>query len=219
VNGITASDIRLRNENDVTIATIALAKAGTINASGSQVKGVTANNIDIVDRGGVTNVVVKNVQVGETVGEGVEIGSINIAGVRLSVREGRIEGSTADINAGTVKLADGQADNVKLAKPVFVVEPSGRYRASADLSIGGGVLGRMELGQIRSRVVASSSEIQLNDFSADVFRGHATGNARLALTRNGTSRIAARFNGIDVAGPLYPKTGPTRAPAGKGERR
>jgi translocation and assembly module TamB len=202
VNGITASDIRLRNENDVTIATIALAKAGTINASGSQVKGVTANNIDIVDRGGVTNVVVKNVQVGETVGEGVEIGSINIAGVRLSVREGRIEGSTADINAGTVKLADGQADNVKLAKPVFVVEPSGRYRASADLSIGGGVLGRMELGQIRSRVVASSSEIQLNDFSADVFRGHATGNARLALTRNGTSRIAARFNGIDVAGPL-----------------
>ena len=51
-------------------------------------------------------------------------------GVRA--RNRRIEGSTADIDAGTVKLADGQAENVKLAKPVFVVEPSGRYRASAD---------------------------------------------------------------------------------------
>ena len=56
-------------------------------------------------------------QVGATSAAGAEIGSINIAGVRLSVRDGRIEGSTADINAGTVKLADGQAENVKLASP------------------------------------------------------------------------------------------------------
>ena len=76
--------------------------------------------------------VVKDVQVGAT-RPGAEIGKFNIAGVRLSVRNRRIEGSTADIDAGTVKLADGQAENVKLAKPVFVVEPSGRYRASADL--------------------------------------------------------------------------------------
>ena len=73
---------------------------------------------------------------------GAEIGNLNIAGVRLSVRNRRIEGSTADIDAGTVKFADGQAENVKLTKPVFVVEPSGSYRATADLSIGGGVLGR-----------------------------------------------------------------------------
>ena len=68
-----------------------------------------------------------------------------------------MEGSTADINAGTVKLADGQVENVKLAKPVFVVEPSGRYRASADLSIGGGVLGQMNMGQARAQLVATST--------------------------------------------------------------
>ena len=44
---------------------------------------------------------------------------------------GRMEGSTADIDAGTVKLADGQMESVKLAKPVFVVEPSGRYTEPA----------------------------------------------------------------------------------------
>jgi len=202
VNGITATDLRLRSQNDVTSATVSSVKAGAVVASGAKVNGVTARNVDIASRGGVTSVVVKEVQVGATSAAGAEIGGVNIAGVRLSVRGGRIEGSTADINAGTVKLADGQAENVRLARPVFVVEPSGRYRASADLSIGGGVLGRMDLGQIEAKLVATSSEIQLNDFKADVFKGQATGNARIAIGRGGTSRVAATFTGVDIAGPF-----------------
>jgi len=202
VNGITASNIKLRNENNLTNATIASVKAGTISASGAQVKGVTANDITATAQNGVTSVVVKQVQVGETSAAGAEIGNINIAGVRLSVRERRIEGSTADIDAGTIKLADGQAENVKLAKPVFVVEPSGSYRASADLSIGGGVLGSMNMGQARASVVATNRELQLNNFSAEVFKGSASGNARIALTKGGTSQVAANFRDLDIAGPL-----------------
>jgi len=202
VNGITASNIKLRNENDVTNATIASVKAGTISASGAQIKGVTANDITASAQNGVTSVVVKQVQVGETSAAGAEIGNINIAGVRLSVRERRIEGSTADIDAGTIKLADGQAENVKLAKPVFVVEPSGNYRASADLSIGGGVLGSMNMGQARASVVATNRELQLNNFSAEIFKGSASGNARIALTKGGTSQVAANFRELDIAGPL-----------------
>ena len=202
-NGITASDLRLRKQDDVTTATIASVKAGEITASGARVQGVTANNVDVVDRDGVTNVTVKDVQVGATTAAGAEIGNLNIAGVRLSVRNRRIEGSTADIDAGTVKLPDdGRAENVKLARPVFVVEPSGSYRASADLSIGGGVLGKMELGQARASVVATNREIQLNNFSAEAFNGRASGNARIALAKGGTSQVAAEFNNVDVAGPL-----------------
>src|SRR5215212_1769459 len=202
VNGITASNLQVRSENNVTTAKLDNVKAGTISASGAQVKGVTANNVDVVDRDGVTSVVVNNVQVGATSAAGAEIGSLNIAGVRLSVRNRRIEGSTADIDAGTVKVADGQADNVKLAKPVFVVEPSGSYRATADLSIGGGVLGRMNMGQARANVVATNREIQFNNFTADIFKGRASGNARVAIARGGTSQVKADFNDLDIAGPL-----------------
>ncbi len=202
VNGITGSDVRVRRQDNVTTATVASVKAGNITASGAQVKGVTANKIDIVDKDGVTNVTVNDVQVGETVASEVTVGSLNIAGVRLSVRNRRIEGSTADIDAGTVKFADGQAENVKLTKPVFVVEPSGSYRASADLSIGGGVLGQIRMGQANAKVVATSREIQLNDFNADVFRGRATGNARIAIARNASSQVVAQFNDLDIAGPL-----------------
>jgi translocation and assembly module TamB len=202
VAGITATDLRARKENDVTTATVGSVKAGTVSASGATVKGVTANNVEVHDRGGVTSVVVKNLQVGATSAAGAEIGSLDIAGVRLSVRNRQIQGETADINVGTVKLADGQAENVKLTKPVFVVSPSGSYRATADLSIGGGVLGRMNMGQARAAVVATNREIQLNNFTADVFDGRASGNARLAITRGGTSQISADINNVDIAGPL-----------------
>ncbi len=214
-NGVTASDLRLRSDNNVTTASASKVKAGTIVASGAKINGVTANNIDVVSREGVTSVVVKNVQVGGTNAAGAEIGSINIAGVRLSIRGGRMEGSTADINAGTVKLADGQVENVKLSKPVFVVEPSGRYRASADLSIGGGMLGQMNMGQARARLVATNSELQLNDFSADIFNGKASGNARIAIGRGGTSRISGGFTDLEISGPLTALAGAAVPLAGR----
>ncbi len=215
VNGITASNLQFRNQNNVTTGTIANVKAGTVSASGAQVKGVTANNIDVTDRDGVTSVVVKDVQVGATSAAGAEIGALNIAGVRLSVRNQRIEGSTADIDAGTVKFADGQAENVKLAKPVFVVEPSGSYRATADLSIGGGVMGRMNMGQARASVVATNREIQFNNFTADVFRGRASGNARVAIGRGGTSQVTADFNNMEISGPLAAMAGSAVPLAGR----
>ncbi|HEX5604161.1 MAG TPA: translocation/assembly module TamB domain-containing protein [Pyrinomonadaceae bacterium] len=215
VDGVTASNLQFKNQNNVTTGTIANVKAGTVSASGATVKGVTANNVDITDRDGVTSVVVKDVQVGATSAAGAEIGSLNIAGVKLSVRNQRIEGSTADIDAGTVKFADGQAENVKLAKPVFVVEPSGSYRATADLSIGGGVMGRMNMGQARASVVATNREIQFNNFTADVFRGRASGNARVASGKGGTSQVTADFNGMEISGPLTALAGSAVPLAGR----
>ena len=210
VNGVTATDLKVRNQNNVTTASVSSVKAGEIKASGATVKGVTAKNIDVVARDGVTSVVVKDVQVGATSAAGAEIGELNIAGVKLSVRNRRVEGSTADINAGTVKVGtDGQVENVKLNRPVFVVEPSGNYRATADLSIGGGVMGRMNMGQASAKVVATSNEIQLNDFTADIFKGRASGTARIALTPKGSSHVLANFNDLDIAGPLTAFAGST----------
>src|ERR1043166_5901084 len=215
VNGITASNLQVRNQNEVTTGTIASVKAGSITASGAEVKGVTANNISLEDRSGVTRVVVKGVQVGATSAAGAQIGSLNVAGVRLSVHNRRIEGSTADIDAGTVKLADGQANSVQAGETVFIVEPSGSYRASADLSIGGGVLGSMQMGQARAQVVATNREVQFNNFTADIFNGNASGNARVAIGKGGSSQVAADFNNVEIAGPLTALAGSAVPLAGR----
>jgi len=200
--GIQANDVRVRSAGGVTTATIASAKAGKIQAANATVNGVTAKSIDVNSRGSVTNVTIKEVQVGAVIGAGVQTGSINIAGVRLSVLNGRVQGTTNDINAGTVTLENGRVEEVKLARPSFTLEPSGRYRASADLSLGGGVLGEMKLGPARASVVATSDQLQLNNFTAEALNGRASGNATIALTKRGTSRVNTDFDNFDVAGAI-----------------
>src|SRR5438105_2552257 len=120
-DGIQATDLRVKSEKGVTNASIASAKAGKIQSGETTVSGVTAKAIDIKSDGNVTNVTVKEVQIGEANALGAKTGSINIAGVRLAIRNGRVEGSTNDIEAGTVTLENGRVENVKLARPVFSV--------------------------------------------------------------------------------------------------
>lgn len=204
INGAQASGVRLRRENGVTTASVASVRAGTLDASGARVNGLTANDVDAVDRNGTTNVVAKNVRIGGLSAAGAQVGSLNIAGVRLAIHNGRIEGSSGDINAGTVQLArsgdfqGGRIEGVRLARPVFIVEPQGSYRASADLSLGGGVLGQVNLGAARAALVATNNQVQLNNFTADILNGRATGNAVVSTARGGASRVNANFSDLDI---------------------
>jgi len=199
-NGIQANDLHVTIQDGKTTAKIASAKAGKIQSGKTTINGVTAKSIDIKNDGNTTNVTVQQVQVGEANAFGAQTGSINIARVRLAVHNGRVEGTTSDIDAGTVKLKDGTVENVKLARPVFMVEPSGRYRASADLSLGGGVMGQMKLGPVHAAVVATSDQIQVNNFVAEAFDGRASGNATISLKKNGASVVNADFTNVDVGG-------------------
>lgn len=198
--GLAASDVRVRSENGVTAGSAASLQAGTITASGARVNGVEASGVDFETRGETTNVVASVVKVGGITTTDAKVGSLNIAGVRLAIRGGRIEGTSGDINAGTVAFTDGRAENVRLARPVFTVEPSGRYRASADLSLGGGVLGQFNLGPARAAMVATNNQIQLNNFTAEVLSGRANGNAVLSTARGGKSSVKASFSDLDIGG-------------------
>ena len=100
---------------------------------------------------------------------------------------------------------------MKLARPAFTLEPSGRYRASADLSLGGGVLGQMKLGPAHASVVATSDQIQVTNFVAEALDGRASGNATISLRKNGASRVNADFNNFDLGGLITVVVG-TRGP-------
>jgi translocation and assembly module TamB len=217
IAGLQAAGVRVKMKDARNFdASTSRVSTGAITSGSTKLKGVTASNVTAMARDGVTRVETNDVRVGGGEIAGAQVGDINIAGVRLSIHEnGRVEGSTSDINAGTVAFktgtaktgyTEGRAENVRLARPVFVFEPSGRYRASADLSLGGGVLGTIPLGAARASVVATSSEIQLNDFSAEALRGRAKGNVVINTAR-GASRVSATFEGLDVGGLLALLTG------------
>ncbi|HEY0379858.1 MAG TPA: translocation/assembly module TamB domain-containing protein [Pyrinomonadaceae bacterium] len=205
VSNLRASDVRGRTENEVTVASLAGLQTGPIISPTARVESLSTGNVEIVSRGGVTNIETGSLRVGPVVASGARVGSLNVAGVRLSVYEGgRIEGRSGDINAGTVTVAasrdfaGGRVDNLRLGRPVFVVEPRGGYRVSADLSLGGGVLGQINLGAARAQLVATGSQIQLNNFDANILGGRAAGSATVSTARGGTSRVAAEFSNLDI---------------------
>ncbi|MDT4897712.1 MAG: translocation and assembly module TamB [Acidobacteriota bacterium] len=204
-SNVQATGLRGRTENGVTTASVASVRTGAITASDTRVDGLSANNLSIVSRDNVTNVETDNLHVGGVVASGAKVGSLNIAGVRLAIYEsGRYEATSGDINAGTVTLpaskdfAGGRVDDMRLNRPVFVVEPSGRYRLSGDLSLGGGVLGQINLGSARAALVATNSEVQLNNFDANLLGGRAAGNATVSTARRGSSRVNAEFSNLDI---------------------
>ncbi|HEV2763612.1 MAG TPA: hypothetical protein VGV38_11595, partial [Pyrinomonadaceae bacterium] len=210
LSGLEASGVTFkRDENGATNATAASARAGQVKTKDATVNNVAASGVTAdIAADGRTNVEVERLQVGGVVAAGARTGSLNIAGVRLSIYEGRVEGRSGDINVGTVAFstgggrgqapAEGRAENVRLARPVFVLEPSGRYRASMDLSLGGGVFGSMPLGAARAAVVATNDAVVLDNFDAQLLGGRAAGDATIALSPRATSRVAAEFTNVDV---------------------
>lgn len=212
-NGAQASDVRVRSENGVTTVSAGNVRAKEVTGRETRVNDLEASQVSAVDRDGTTNVTIGKLTVGGVVASGATVGSLNIAGVRLSIRGGRTTGTSGDINAGTVTLAStkedtgGHIDEVRLARPVFTLEPAGRYRITADLSLGGGVLGKVNLGAARAAVVATNNQIQLNNFDAAIMDGHVTGSATLSTTSRGSSSVAANFNNLDIGKLLALKTG------------
>ncbi|MBC7911409.1 MAG: hypothetical protein H7Y30_12960, partial [Pyrinomonadaceae bacterium] len=224
VTGAQASDIRVRSEKGVTTASAGSVRAKEVRASGARINGLTASGVSAVDRDGTTNVSIGKVNIAGILGRGARVGSLNIAGVRLTIREGRVQGSSNDINAGTVTLDaskslpdGGRVEDVRMARPVFTLEPSGSYRVSADLSLGGGVLGKVNLGAARAAVVATNNQVQLNNFDAAIMNGRATGNATVSATERGESHVVAEFTDLDVgkllalvSGQVVPLAGNTK---------
>ncbi|HEX8248222.1 MAG TPA: translocation/assembly module TamB domain-containing protein [Pyrinomonadaceae bacterium] len=206
---LQTKDANLRNlsangvnvtSNGTTKATVNQLRADELNAQGAKIGNLNASNVDIEQSGNETRVNSDRLQVGSLTTDQAVIGSLNIAGVRLSIREGRVEGTSGDINAGNVNLRNqGNLENVRLVKPVFVLEPSGRYRASLDMSLGGGVLGSVRLGAARANVVATNDEIALNNLTASVMDGNVNGTAVIALNNRNRSRVDAEFTALDLS--------------------
>jgi len=223
VSDVRANGVKVANQNGITNATVARGTAGRVKAKDTILKGVTANGIEIQDReGGDTKVNVATVRIDSIDDPKAKIGSLNIAGVRLSIYNGRIEGNTNDIAVGKVTLnktkdlpEGGTVENVKLGKPVFVLEPNDRYRASMDLSLGGGVIGSINLGAARADLTVTNNQIEAKNFPTSIMHGNARGNA-IIHTEGGASRVDSTFENLDVgklvtlfANQVVPITGKT----------
>ena len=205
LRNLTARDIKIRNTKNSTDINARNVQADNLDANAAQVGNIAADDVSVNIVGNETKIYSNNLKVAKVTTDAAILGSLNVAGVRLTIREGRIEGTSGDINAGRVALTKsavpegGNLEDVKIIKPVFVLEPSGRYRASADMSLGGGVLGSVKLGAARASVVAENEQIALNNLNAEVMDGNINGDAVIALNERRRSNVAAAFDNLDLS--------------------
>jgi len=205
LKNLSATDARVGYENGTTVFNSKTLTADQVDANGARIGGVVANNFNVTDVPSETIVAVDGLKVAKVETNAAILGTLNIAGVRLTVRQGRIEGSSGDINAGNVTLVKnsdlpqgGNLENVKIYKPVFVLEPSGSYRASADMTIGGGAVGSVKLGAARASVAVDNNQVALNNLTADVMDGNLNGNATIALNNRNRSDVNVDFTNLDL---------------------
>jgi translocation and assembly module TamB len=221
IDGLTAAsgsikDTRLRNVkadsfNLTDVPAYTDIEAGNVRVeqaelNGTRVTGLEAPVVTVHNTPGDAIVYSDQTRVARIDTGSAVLGSLNIAGVRLTIQRGTVQGTSNDIDAGNIALSKtkdlpegGNLENVRLAKPVFVLEPSGRYRASADMSLGGGVIGSIPLGNARAAVNINNDRVELNELNAKVMEGEVNGRAVIALSNRTRSDVNAVFTDLDLA--------------------
>ncbi|MDQ3634320.1 MAG: translocation/assembly module TamB domain-containing protein [Acidobacteriota bacterium] len=202
---VTARNVTVQNSGNRTDITAQNIQSDNVDTDQAKLGAINASGVDVRIVGDETNVYSNNLKIAKVQTDAATLGSLNIAGVRLSIKNGRVEARSNDFNAGDVTLAKsstlpegGKFQNVSVSKPVFVLEPSGRYRASLDMSLGGGTLGSINLGAARASVLADNDSVALNNLDADIMEGKLEGNATIALSNNRRSDINVNFANLDL---------------------
>jgi translocation and assembly module TamB len=206
LRGVTADSLKVSDTPTTTDLSANNFRADQVELDGSRITGLETPSFTLRDNPAETVIYSDRARIARVESSGAILGSLNIAGIRVTVRQGVIQGTSNDIDAGNVTLAKssdlpsgGQLDAVKIAKPVFILEPSGRDRASADMSIGGGVLGSINLGAARSSVDVTNDRIALNDLAANIMNGTAEGQAVIARSSRVQSQVNINFTGLDAS--------------------
>ncbi len=181
-------------------------RADGLDGDGVRVGALQANEVTLRGTSLDTVIYADRTRIASLNAGGATLGSLNIAGVRMTIRQGRVEARSEDIDAGQVTLAasntlaeGGTLKDVKIGRPIFILEPSGRYRASADMSLGGGVIGNIPLGAAQAQVAVNNDRVELTELTAQVMDGQLNGTASVAFSPRNTSNIQAQFTGLDLS--------------------
>ncbi|HUR99343.1 MAG TPA: translocation/assembly module TamB domain-containing protein [Pyrinomonadaceae bacterium] len=206
VRNLRADSFALTDVPSSTDLKLAGVRAERAEGGGATITGIQSSSIRIHDTGPETLIYSDNLRIARVDTNAATLGNLNIGGVRLTIRQGTIQGRSSDVDAGTVVLnktgaldQGGTLEAVRIAKPVFVVEPSGRYRVTADMSIGSGIIGSIPIGDARASVSVNNERAELSNLTAAVMDGTLDGNATIAFNNRTVSNVNANFSNLDLA--------------------
>ena len=206
LRNVTADRLKIRDLPKTTDLTATNLRADEWNLNGASVRGIESPLVEIKNSPGPVVIYADKARVASIDADAAVIGSLNIGGVRITAYNGHVEARSDDFEAGNIELKKtgslpegGQLEAVKIAKPVYILEPSGRYRASADMSLGGGALGSIALGAATASVEINNDRVALNEINADVMNGTLRGTAVVAFNDRTQSILNGDFTNLDLS--------------------
>ena len=102
LRGMRAGDLKVQSVKGRTSITASTVESDEVRTGSSKTEGVTATGVTVDVEGRDTRVNSKSVRVARVDTDSAILANLNIAGVRLTVRDGVIEGETADFEAGDI---------------------------------------------------------------------------------------------------------------------
>ncbi len=206
LRNVTADKFTLTNLPNSIGVTANNLRADQVDAEGVRIDGLEAPSVDVKNTAAEMVIYSDRVRVAKIDAGSAVLGSLNIGGVRLSIRQGRIEARSDDIDAGNIALSKsstlpdgGNLEAVTISRPIFILEPSGRYRATADMSLGGGAVGSVSLGTAKAQVDINNDRVALNQLTADIMDGQLNGTAIIALNNRSLSTLTGDFRNLDIS--------------------
>ncbi|MFM9904638.1 MAG: translocation/assembly module TamB domain-containing protein [Pyrinomonadaceae bacterium] len=181
-------------------------RSDRVDANGVHIDGIEAPLVNLENTSAQTVIYSDKLRVAKVDAGAAILGSLNIGGVRVTIRQGRVEVHSNDIDAGKIALkktanlpSGGTLEAVRFEKPVYVLEPSGRYRATADMSLGGGALGSVSLGAATAKVDVTNDRAALDELTAAVMNGQLNGKAVIAFNSRSRSTFTGDFRDLDIS--------------------
>ena len=186
-------------------------RADSLNAKSASIgsfalQNLRATEIDAIDDDEELVVYSRGIQTARIDGDAISLGVVDIAGVRLRVFKGTVEfKSEGTVTAGSfdIKAGDGSnvgaLSNVRAERLVYVVDEGGKYRATADVSIGGGDLGKLNLGAASAKLEVTEDNVSVRDLSGSFLGGTVTGSADFSLNESKKSNARFSFSDLQVA--------------------
>ncbi len=206
---VSADEFHFTDRARSTTVTAKNLKAGTLDMNVARVDGLESPDVELENTAAGLVVYSDKLRVARIDTDGATLGSLNIGGVRLTIKQGRVEARSNDVDAGTVAVKKSQTfpeggtlDGVRFGDPVYVLEPSGRYRATSDMSIGGGILGSISLGRATASLDVNNERAAINEIRAEIMEGQFAGDAAVGLSKSSGSSVKGAFNGLDLGGLL-----------------
>jgi translocation and assembly module TamB len=168
--------------------------------------GVRVEEVEALDQPSGLVVYSRGLQTARIESDALSLGVVDVAGVRLRVFKGTVEFTTDNpIKAASVSLkssdgsSNGSLSRVSAERLVYVVDPSGSYRATADVSIGGGNIGRLNLGAATAELEVSKDEVSVRNLNGDILGGKLQGTANFSIDENRNSNLNVSFSDLQAS--------------------